>query len=244
MPATQTAVYRDTLRAQSTMNVLEVFYAPGKLFASLPGRRGAWILPFVLNIVLVTVVSAVSIRYIGLENILRQQFEGSRIPPDQLEMIIGRAISAPQWRSYLNPILGIAFFQLIFAGALYAFALMANKGAKYKDQLALLAFAYLPYFLVVCLMTTLILISSPDPTSLNAQNLIATNAGAFMDKAATSKPMYSLASSMDILTIAELMFLAYGFSKVNRSKLALAVVAVFGIWILYLSVKIAISSIF
>ncbi len=226
------------------MGIFEVFYAPGKLFASLPERKGAWILPFVLNIALTCVVSGLVVHYIGMENILRQQFEGSRMPADQMEKIIAQAASAPAWRNYLQTGLGTAIGYPFIALLIWVFALMAAKDAKYGNQFTMVVHAYFPYNLIVSIMSAAILMAAPDPVQLDVRNLIASNAAVFLNKAEVSKALYSLASSVDVLSFAEMMLLALGFAKVNKSKFGYGFAGVMVLWILYVSVKVILSLLF
>jgi len=226
------------------MGIFEVFYAPGRLFASLPERKAAWVLPYLLNIALVTAISILTIHYIGLENILRQQFEMFRMPPEQVDKAMVQALNAPAWRNYIGAVIGTAIFFPFVGGLMYVFALMANKEARYVDQFKLVCFAYFPYYVVTCLMSALILMVSPDPGSLDIRNLIATNVGAFLDKNTTSKGLYALAGSIDVLSFLEIFLLGYGFAKLNRVKVFFGVAAVMTLWILYVSVKISLSVLF
>ena len=93
-------------------------------------------------------------------------------------------------------------------------------------------------------MSALILMVSPDPGSLDIRNLIATNVGAFLDKNTTSKGLYALAGSIDVLSFLEIFLLGYGFAKLNRVKVFFGVAAVMTLWILYVSVKISLSVLF
>jgi hypothetical protein len=93
-------------------------------------------------------------------------------------------------------------------------------------------------------MTTLILVASPDPTTLDSKNLVATNLGAYMNKDTMAKGLYSLMTSLDILSFAEIFLLALGFSKITRSNLFFGFAAVGGLWVLYVAVKMGISLLF
>jgi len=226
------------------MGIFEVFYAPGKLFESLPERKLAWILPYVLNIVLACLVSALVFHYIGMENILRQQFEGTRMSPDQMEKIIAQAASAPAWRNYLNAVLGSALMYPFIALLIWVFALMATKDAKYGNQFTMVVHAYFPYQLIVSIMSAAILMAAPDPLQLDVRNLIATNAAVFLNKSEVSKALYSLAGSIDLLSFAEMFLLALGFAKVNKSKFGYGLAGVLVLWVLYVSVKVILSLLF
>jgi hypothetical protein len=121
---------------------------------------------------------------------------------------------------------------------------MVEKKPKFSTVLAMVALAFLPYWLINGLMTTLVLLASPDRTALDFTNLLATNVGAFMNKEATGKALYSFLSSIDLLSFLAIGMLGYGFSKVTRSSIGTGIGAVFVLWILFVLAKSATASLF
>jgi hypothetical protein len=59
-----------------------------------------------------------------------------------------------------------------------------------------------------------------------------------------AKGLYSLLSSIDILSFGEIGLLALGFSRITRTNLFFGFAAVGGLWILYVSSKMALSLLF
>ncbi len=225
--------------------LLEVFYQPGKVFAALPERRGAWLIPLILNTLLLLAAAWLVPHYIGRENMVRQQMETMRLSPEQTQIAMARANSpASIYSGYVATVLFGPLIHAAIAGMLFAFGMMTGKPPKFATMLAMVAIAFFPYWLVTTLMTALVLAVTPDPATLNIRNLIATNVGAFMDKNTMAKGLYSLLTSLDILSFIEIGLLSLGFSKVTRSGLFFGIAAVGGIWILYVSTKMAISLLF
>lgn len=225
--------------------LLEVFYNPGPLFASLNERKGAWIVPLIADSVLLLLMNVLVTRYIGMENIIRQQLEGFNMPPEQMQAALQTANSpARLYGSYASAFFGASIFLLVVSGALLVFSMMTSKQPRFKAMFSMVAIAFFPYWLVALVMTSLVLIISPDPSSLDVRNLVATNVGAFVDKSTLPKGLYSLLSSLDILSFAEIGLLGYGFSKLTRSSIFGGIGAVLVLWVLYVAGKMAISSIF
>jgi hypothetical protein len=227
--------------------LFEVFYQPGKLFESLPERKGAWIAPMIAIALLVVLVSILVPHYMGRENIARQQLESfsARMSPEQMQAAIGAANSPGRiYIGYVAAIIGTALMLLIISGALMAFAMMTSRAPGFPTVLSMVSLAMFPYWLVSTAMTALILIASPDPSALDVRNLIATNVAAYMDKNSMARGLYSLLSSLDILSFGEIGLLSYGFSKIARTNLFFGLLAVGGLWILYVSAKMALSLLF
>ncbi len=230
----------DTLH--QNMGIFEVFYQPGKLFASLENRRGAWVAPLIVGLLLSLVTTVTAIRIIGMDTIIHQRLQNTQLSPEQMQQALERANSpAILYISYASPIVVGALALLIIAGLLTIFALIGSKQPKFSTNFSMVAFAYLPYTLVVCVMTLLVLMTAPDKSVLDVNNLLATNVGAFMDKDTMSKGLYSLLSSIDILTFVEIGLLSYGFAKINRTSVAFGLFAVMSLWVVWVLIKMGLS---
>jgi hypothetical protein len=227
------------------MSVIEVFYQPGKLFASLKDRRAAWLLPLIVDILLLSAITIVTVQMMGMETIIRQRLEGTRLSPEQMDLALSRSRTPAQlYITYASAALGAPVVLLIIAGILTVFAMVSSRQPKFSTMFSMVALAFLPYWLVVGAMTTLVFLASPDRTTLDISNLLATNPAAFMDKANTSKGLYSLMTSLDLLSFGEIGMLSYGFSKVTKTGLGSGLFAVLTIWILYVLVKTGFTVLF
>jgi hypothetical protein len=224
------------------MGIFEVFYQPGKLFASLENRRGAWVAPLLLGLLLMTLVTVMAINLIGMDTIIRQRLQGSQASPEQMQQALNQANSpAILYISYASPVVVGALALLVIAGLLTIFALVGSKQPKFSTNFSMVTLAYFPYTLVVSLMTILVLLAAPDRTVLDVNNLLATNVAAFMDKETTSKGLYALLSTFDILSFVEIGLLSYGFSKVNRTSFGFGLFSVMTLWILWVLIRVGLS---
>lgn len=226
-------------------DLIEIFYQPGKVFERLPERKNAWILPLLLNALLLVAISGVTPHFIGRENLMRQQFESLHLSQETMQKALESANSpGAVYRGFIFAGIGACVVMLLVSGALFAFGLMTNRQPRFATMLSMVTISYFPYYLVVALMTTLVLMASPDPPSLNAANLLATNAGAFVDKNTVARGVYSLLTSLDVLSFAEIFLLSLGFSKITKAGMGAGLAAVGGLWILYVSVKMGASLLF
>lgn len=223
------------------MNALfAVFFQPGKVFSELPERRGAWIMPLLANTVLLVISTAVTINILGMELIMRQRLAGSNMSADQMQQAMARGTSpAAVYFTYAFIALGTPIAMLFMAGILTAFGMMTARSPKFGSMLAMVNLAFFPYFIVTVLMTALVMIAAPDKTALDINNILATNVGAFVSKSETSKGLYALFTSLDILSFIEIGFLSYGFSKLTKAGFAAGLGAVGAMWFLYVLAKMA-----
>jgi hypothetical protein len=227
------------------MGIFEVFYQPGKLFGSLENRRAAWVAPLILGVLLVLGTTVAAVRLIGMDAIARQQLQNTRLSPEQMQLALNRANSPAQvYVTYGGAVVAGIVSILLIAGLLTIFALVGSKQPKFSTNFSMAALAFLPYRLVICVMTVLVLLASPDPSALDINNLLATNVGAFMNKETMSRGLYTLFSALDILSFAEIGLLAYGFSRVNRTSFSFGLFAVMSLWIVYVLIRMGLSLLF
>jgi len=227
------------------MGIFEVFYQPGKLFESLKDRRAAWVLPVIVDILLLAGILFTTIQLVGMETIMRQRLETMHFSPEQMQAAMARSQSPAQlYITYASTVIVAPVLLLALAGIFTIFAMISSRQPKFGTMFSMVALAFLPYWLVTLVMTVSVLLASSDRTSLDITNLLATNPAAFMDKATTSAGLYSLMTSMDALSFAEIGMLSYGFSKVTKTSLSSALFAVVSIWVLYVFAKVAISLLF
>jgi hypothetical protein len=226
-------------------SIIEVFYQPGKLFESLRERPSAWVFPLLVDILVLVASVAVLVNLVGIESMMRQRLQNTNMSPEQMQTALQRMNSpAAGYFTYASAALGGVVSIVAVAGLLMIFAMMAQQKPKFGSMLSMVSLAFLPYRVIAGVMTTLVLIASPDRTSLDFTNLLATNIGAFVDKATTSKGLYSVLSSIDLLSFLAIGMLAYGFSKVTRASFASGLAAVLTLWILLVISRAAASSLF
>lgn len=227
------------------MSILEVFYQPGVLFSSLEKRRAAWVLPLIIGIILSGATTYFAIHKIGMESIIRQRIQNSNLSPDQMQQQL-QAANTPivYYITLASVLVAVPIVDLVIAGWFMLFALIGSKQPKFSTNFSLVTLAYLPYTVIAAVMSILVLVLAPDPTTLDVNNLLSTNIGAFIDKDTTGKFLYSFLGSMDVLVFAEIGFLTYGFSKVNRTTKGFAFLAIVLPWFVYVLGKAGISAVF
>jgi hypothetical protein len=225
------------------MAIFEVFYQPGKLFASLPGRRGVWVAPLLIGMLLSFCTTYVAVQKIGLDTIVRQQVESNRnMSPEQMQQALNNANSpAVAYLIYGAVIFAGILLPIVISGALSIFALMGSQQPKFSTMFSMVTLAYLPYSLIAAFMTILVVFVSPDTSVLDINNLLSTNVAAFMNKETTGKALYAFLGSVDILSFGVIGFLAYGFSKVTKSSFFFGVFSVGTLWAIYVVIKVGLS---
>jgi len=222
--------------------LLDVFFQPGKVFADLPEKRAAWVAPLLANTILLILSTVITIHVLGMDLIMRQRLASSNMSPEQMQKAMEQATSPiATWLTYGAVAVGAPISMLIVAGILFAFGMMTSRAPKFGSMLAMVNLAFFPYFLVTVLMAALVMIAAPDKTALDINNLLATNVAAFMNKSETSKGLYAMFTSLDLLSFIEIGLLSFGFGKLTKAGVAAGLGAVGAMWILYVAAKMAMT---
>jgi hypothetical protein len=229
--------------------LFEIFFSPGKVFEQVRERQ--MFLPALIAVMLLAFASSAAlVNLVGLETMARKQFESNprlaeRIGPEGVEKAI-QSSNTPTRKvmTYVGVPIGALVSMLVISGICLGGLMLVGGKANYLQVLGAVSYAWFPYSLLMCIMTTLILYITPDRDSLDFRNIVATNIGAFLDKEHTGKAMLSIANSIDVLSFGEIAFLGYGLSKVSGAAFSKCLMVVIGLWALYVLCKTAFASIF
>jgi hypothetical protein len=98
--------------------------------------------------------------------------------------------------------------------------------------------------IIKTLLGTVVIYAGAAPESFNIKNFAPTNAGAFLNPLETNKALYSLATSIDVITIWTLVLLGIGTSLVAGVKRTSGYIAVFGWWAIFVLVGAGLAAAF
>jgi hypothetical protein len=202
-------------------NLFRIFYAPGDVFAGIP-ERSRWQLPFFSVLALSCLTSALIIHSIGMDNLLRKQFQSQprlveQLGEEKIEAIIQQANTpARRISTYIGSIISISVVVLVVAAVLTGLLSLLGAGAGFRKVFSVTAYSYFAYYLVSLALSAIVIFSIGDKDSIDVENLLQGHAGAFLDRATTNKALYSIASSVDIFSFGLLFLMALGLSRVSK----------------------------
>jgi hypothetical protein len=221
--------------------LFEVFFSPGKVFDQV--RERSMFIPALVAVMLLTIASfAVVANMVGMETMTRKQLESNSraaaMPQDQKEDAIRKSGSpARLFLGYGAAGIGSVIVLVVIAGISLGALSAAGGTQKFPQVLGAVSYAGVPFALLSLVMTVAILLATPDRESLDFNNMIATNIGAFLNKETTGKMLYSFAGSMDLISFAHIGLLGYAFSKVSKLSFTTCLMLVVGMWFIYVLCK-------
>jgi hypothetical protein len=215
------------------------FTAPSKTFEDIKRGNKSWWLPFIIYVVLGYAFYGVVNAKVGMRQVSDNQITLSpkaqermaQLSPEQREQQMKISTAITQGLFLAGPI-----FVLIM-GAVISLVLWGtiNFGfggrAKFGSIFTVWMYAMLPS----CIKTILgivVLFAGTAPESFNIKNFAPTNLGAFLNPIDINPGLYSLASSIDFVTIWTLVLVGIGTAMVAGVKRSSGYIASFGWWAL------------
>ncbi len=228
--------------------LVQVFYEPGKVFDNVRDK-GAWATAFVAGIVLFVCMLAYMYQVIGAGNITRHALEqnkfAAQMSPEMKSTAIAKADStAGKIQNIGFATIGYSVVMLFFALLFMAVAGASGSKLRFTQALGTVSYAGWPFTVVRFILSAVVIMMAADKADLDPQALLAFNAGAFLDKATTAKPLFALASAFDLLTFAQIALAAFGLSRVARISFTKALIGLGLIWVLFTLIAMGLSLVF
>ena len=230
--------------------VSNTFTAPSKTFEDIKRGNKSWWLPLIVMALAGYLLFAAVSQKIGLQTVIDNQV---RLDPKSQERM---AQSSPEQRAAGNkiamgitegvfiagPLIGLLGAAVLSGVMLGTINFIFGGRAKYSSVFAMYYYAYLPSIVKV-LLGIVVIYAGIAPESFNIKNFAPTNLGAFLDPAETNKALYTLATSIDAVTIWTLILVSIGIATVAGVKRSSGYIAVFGWWVIVVLVSVGFAAI-
>jgi len=213
-----------------------VFISPGHTFASI-ARRPDFLAPLIVGIVGSIVLVEVMLQKIGAGRIIRQSLEisgkAAQMTPEQLDQTVNRAATFTAIIMRVAGVLGVPLFVLIIAAVgLFIVNVLFGASANFKACFSVVTYANL--VLLVGVLLGLVVVFFGDVEQFNPENPVPTTVGFFLNPRETSKVLYAVASSFDILRVWFIALSSIGLSAATGKKAGTTAIffSYLGLWIL------------
>ncbi|HVN78733.1 MAG TPA: YIP1 family protein [Terriglobia bacterium] len=216
-------------------NLFGVIFQPQAAFRSI-GAKPSWLLPLSACMILSLVAVTLMINRMGIANMMRTTLQGN----PQAEGIAESGFVKTMM--YVNPLIFLPIMLLAMAGVFLLALMLVGVEVSFKQAFSIVTHSFFAYSVITTALTLVTVYATKDFSNFDLRNATATNVGFFVDPAETSKFLYSLASSLDVLSLWFLYLLAVGFAETARkTRLQKTLPAVIGVWLIYVFGKAAFS---
>lgn len=230
--------------------VTNTFSAPSKTFEDIKRGHKSWWLPFVILAIVGYIFFAAVYTKIGMQQVVDNQIhlnpaqeeKLAQAPPEQRAMSEKISIYVTEGIFIGNPILILAIVALGSLGLWGTINFVFGGKAKYGSVFVVWIYAALPS-IIKTILGTIVIYAGTAPESFNIKNFAPTNLGAFLNPIETNKALYSLATSLDVISIWSMVLLGIGLATVAGVKRTSGYIAVFGWWLIFVIIGVGIAAI-
>jgi Yip1 domain len=224
---------------------VDTFVAPSKAFTDL--RRSAnWFVPWLLLTIASLAMVFVVDKKLGMEKVVENQMatqpkasaQLDQLPADQREVRIQTIVKFNRVIAYAYPVVLVIVLAIIAAVLMASFNFGFGAEVTFNQSLAVCMYASLPTILKA--LIAMLVIGVGGGENFTFQNPVASNLGGLV--VPSSHFLYSIATSLDIITIWTLVLTGIGFACVTKVKRGTALGVVFGWWALVVLVGAGISA--
>jgi hypothetical protein len=225
--------------------VTSTFTAPSKTFDDIQRGHRSWWLPLILASLASYLFFFAIVQRIGIEQAVENQYRLSprteerlsQLTAEQRESVTRASVETTRWMLIVNPLVGMASAAILALGLMGTINFVFGGRAQFGSVFSVVYYAWLPQSFKA-LLGTVVIYAGMAPESFNLKNYAPTNLGAFLDPLDTNRALYSLASSLDLVTIWMLVLLGMGIAAVAGTKRSSGYIAVFGWWAFFVLVSV------
>jgi hypothetical protein len=229
--------------------LVDTFTSPSKTFTDIKLGHKSWWLPFVIYVILGFAFYGVVNSKIGMRQVVDNQVRlnpkseerMAQLTPEQRETQMKISTTITQGVFLAGPVF------LLVMGAIIALVLWGtiNFGfggkATFGSIFSVWMYAMLPS-IIKTVLGIVVIYAGVAPESFNIKNFAPTNLGAFLPTD-TNPALYSLATSIDVITIWSLALVGIGTAIVAGVKRSSGYISSFGWWAIVVLVGAGIAAI-
>jgi hypothetical protein len=229
--------------------VTNTFSAPSKTFADIKRGNKSWWMPFIIFTLVGYVLFAAVAFKIGMQQVVENQIHLSPKQeqnltehPEQREMTMKISLYVTEGIFLANPLVLLIIVAIGSVGLWGTINFLFGGKATYGSIFTAWMYAGLPGIFKV-LLGVIVIFAGTAPESFNIKNYAPTNLGAFLNPLETPPALYSLATSLDVVTIWTLVLLGMGTAMVAGVKRSSGYIAVFGWWALFVLIGVGVAAV-
>ena len=228
-------------------NLIDLYFSPREAFARIV-RSPRILVPLVAYAAIVLVFTGVWMSKMDPTEFMKTQIEESgradQMSAEQRQQIIEQqARFMPIFGWVVGPVV-IAIMLLVVAAALmFIYRFFYAGEVSFKQSLAIVIWVFLAVS-IVSVPVTLAVLALKGDWNVDPNQVVQANLGLLLDKSTAAKPLWALATSIDVFVLWMVFLLAVGFGVACRKPTSSAIWGVGIAWALMVACKVGWAAIF
>src|SRR6476646_5953484 len=211
--------------------LVNTFVAPSKTSTDIR-RNASWWVPLLLISIFSVAFFVMIDKKVGFDQIARTMLENNKtiqqLDPAQQQLAYSRTAIGLKIGEYTAPIFILIYVLVIAAVLMATFNFMMDAQVSFSQSIAIVMYGWLPG--IISAILAIFALAFGDAEGFRMDNPIGTNPAHFMDPATTSKFVYTMLTSVDLISIWMIVLIGLGFALNAKKKIstgsAITVVAV------------------
>jgi len=212
--------------------LMNTFFAPSKTFTDIR-RNASWWVPLLLISIFSISFFVMIDKKVGFEQVARNMLANNKaiqqLDPAQQEQAYARTAIGLKVGEYAAPVFILIYVLIIAAVLMATFNFMMDAQVSFGQSMAIVMYGWLPGILSAIL--AMFALAFGDVEGFRMDNPIGTNPAHFMDPATTSKFLYAMLTSIDVISIWMIVLIGMGFALNAKKKISTgSAIATVGVW--------------
>jgi hypothetical protein len=227
--------------------VTGVLFSPTETFADIV-QKPSWLAPIAIMMALSIGLCFLMFPKVDWHAFMRHQIEQSpraaNLPEDQIEAAVATQVKFAPIFGWVRAILIVPISALVFTVAYWgAFNVFKGAGLRFGTGFAIISHALMPNALLTVLVGIVVFLKPtgevmPDKLAVTSVGMVLANSA--------PKWLASIGSSLDLIWFWIMVLIAIGFTAANPRKIKMgsALTVVIGIWLVWVLIKVGLSTVF
>jgi hypothetical protein len=227
--------------------IVGAFMDPVETFASIARKPDFWV-PLILMVILSVVFVELFLSRVSMQAVVLHQLEASgrasQMSSAQLQRSVQIATKVGGITARAAGIVGVPLAILILALlGMGIIKVLSGNVPQFKRMWSVSTYALLPSALRS--VASILVVLFGDPASFTSANISPTNLGFFLSQQSVSKPLYTIATSLDPFTFWVMVLLGIGGASVSAGKVRARTCffSFLALWIFWLLIKVGLAAI-
>ena len=228
-------------------NLIDLYFAPREAFGRIVPNP-TFILPLLGHVILSLVFTGIWLNKVEVREFmktqLQEQGQWDRIPAEQRENLLDQQEKFMPIMGWVGAVLGGPITVVVVAGVLlFIFRFFYAGAVGFKQSMAITSWSFFALALVATPLMLTVFALKGD-WNLNPQEVLQANLSLLLDKAETAKPLWALATSLDLFSFWLIFLLAAGFGVACKKATGSTLWGVAIPWAVIVAIKVGWNAIF
>lgn len=212
--------------------IINAFISPSKTFLDIR-RNASWWVPLLIVSIFSIALFIIIDKKVGFDTLAHHMIDSnaklSQLPAEQQERTATLMAMSLKIGGYASPIV-VLFYGFVIAGVLWlTFNFGMDAQIPFPRAMSIVFYGWLPSAIgTVLAMVSLVL---GNPEGFRLENPVGTNPAYFLDYTTTSKFLYGMLSSVDVISLWVVVLIGMGFALNSKKKISIGTgITVVAVW--------------